>query len=120
MSAARASSCRSVGGAGGVAVAARRRRLADRAFGFTAERCRVWRDCCLSARWSSLRQHNGQSGPSAVGEKGGREAVADGLHFLAACRESTPIETAPLQQRMLRKSLHVEGARVSHCPRSLG
>ena len=60
-------------GAGGVAVAARRRRLADRAFGFTAERCRVWRDCCLSARWSSLRQHNGQSGPSAVGEKGGRE-----------------------------------------------
>jgi hypothetical protein len=55
-----------------------------------------------------------------MGEKGGREAVADGVHFLAACRESTPIETAPLQQRMIRKSLHVEGVRVSHCPRSLG
>jgi hypothetical protein len=119
VSAARASSCRS----------GRRRRRSSRcrpapAVGrscvrLTAERCRVWRDCCLSARWSSLRQHNGQSGPSAVGEKRGREAVADGVHFLAACRECTPIETAPLQQRMLRKSLHVEGARVSHCLRSL-
>jgi len=65
VSAARASSCRS----------GRRRRRSSRcrpapALGrscvrLTAERCRVWRDCCLSARWSSLRQHNGQSGPSA-------------------------------------------------------